>query len=201
LAWANESWRGFYHGIHTKEELITQLYPSQQDHIDHFYSLLDAFKDKRYIKVDEKPLFMIYQPIKFPNVSEYLDLWRKLAVENGLKGIHFVGHTYSYTDVDKILSLGFDSVEIVRLFDCLEHRTMWGKLKTRLMSKLFSYPRIVPYKEAKQFFVGNEEQKENVYPTIIPNWDHTPRTGIKVLCMTIQLLNYLLSIYMTLKTN
>ena len=44
LAWANESWKGFFHGVNGREVLIEQEYPSEQDCIDHFYSVLSAFK-------------------------------------------------------------------------------------------------------------------------------------------------------------
>lgn len=97
LAWANESWRGYYHGIKAKETLIDQLYPGEEDYIAHFNAVLPAFKDKRYITVDGKPLFMIYHP--FDNqmeINTFIKLWRELAVQNGLEGIFFVGQTYHW---------------------------------------------------------------------------------------------------------
>lgn len=94
LAWANESWRGFYHGIKSKDTLINQLYPGEQDYIAHFHEVLPAFKDHRYITVDEKPLFMVYHPLDHPEMKEFIELWRTLAVQNGLKGVYFIGQTY-----------------------------------------------------------------------------------------------------------
>ena len=38
-------------------------------------------------------------------------------------------------------------------------------------------PMIVRYKDAYPFFVSKDDKKAGVYPTIIPNWDHTPRSG------------------------
>lgn len=90
LAWANESWKGFFHGVNGREVLIEQEYPSEQDRIDHFYSVLPAFKDARYMQVDSKPLFMIYNPFSLPDARGFISLWQKLAKENGLTGIHFV---------------------------------------------------------------------------------------------------------------
>ena len=179
LAWANESWKGFFHGVNGREVLIEQEYPSEQDRIDHFYSVLPAFKDARYMQVDSKPLFMIYNPFSLPDARGFISLWQKLAKENGLAGIHFVGHTYSAEQVNEVMALGFDAVEVVRLFDCLNHRTLSARLITRIRSEYFYHPRIVPYREALKSFIGEEEKDEHVYPTIIPNWDHTPRTGRK----------------------
>lgn len=179
LAWANESWKGFFHGVNGREVLIEQTYPSEQDDIDHFYSVLPAFKDTRYIRVESKPLFMIYNPFSLPDARAFISLWQQLAEENGLGGIHFVGHTYSAERIDEIMALGFDAVEVVRLFDYLNNRTLYGRLVTRIRNEYLFHPRIVSYKEAQKSFVGEEEKYEHVYPTIIPNWDHTPRTGRK----------------------
>ena len=60
LAWANESWRGFAHGITNRNMLIEQLYGGVEDYTAHFRAVLPAFRDHRYITVDGKPLFMIY---------------------------------------------------------------------------------------------------------------------------------------------
>jgi hypothetical protein len=38
-------------------------------------------------------------------------------------------------------------------------------------------PRIANYKSVSSHFIGKEEMEDNIYPTIIPNWDHTPRSG------------------------
>lgn len=177
LAWANESWKGFFHGVNGRETLIEQQYPSEEDYKEHFYSLLPAFKDSRYIRVDGKPLFMIYSPLALPDAQAFIRLWQKLAVENGISGIHFVGQTYSEENIDKIIKQGYDAVNIVRMFDYLNYRTLWGRFLTLSRNKYLGAPRIVSYKEAKRSFVGKEECSPNVYPTIIPNWDHTPRTG------------------------
>ena len=61
LAWANETWSGFYHGLRDEKQiLIEQTYPGEEDYIAHFNALLPAFKDKRYITCDGKPIFVIY---------------------------------------------------------------------------------------------------------------------------------------------
>ena len=177
LAWANESWKGFFHGVNGRETLIEQQYGSEDDYKEHFYSLLPAFKDPRYIRVDGKPLFMIYSPLALPDVQAFIGLWRRLADENGISGIHFVAQTYSEENINKLLKLGYDAVNIVRMFDYLNYRTLWGRFLTLFRHKYTGAPRIVSYKEAKRNFVGKAELNHNVYPTIIPNWDHTPRTG------------------------
>lgn len=71
LAWANESWRGFAHGITNRNMLIEQLYGGVEDYTAHFRAVLPAFRDHRYITVDGKPLFMIYKPLADPEVKVF----------------------------------------------------------------------------------------------------------------------------------
>ena len=52
-------------------------YPGDEDHISHFYKYLNAFKDKRYIKVDGKLLFVIFAPQDFVDFPHFKDLWKK----------------------------------------------------------------------------------------------------------------------------
>ena len=94
LAWANHSWTSKTWTKDNKELpniLIEQKYLGEEDYTKHFYYVLPAFKDKRYITVDDKPFFLIYNPLEFHDVRYFIRLWRKLALKNGLKGIHFVG--------------------------------------------------------------------------------------------------------------
>lgn len=183
LAWANESWRGFFHGIKSKDTLITQLYPGKEDYITHFYEVLPAFKDTRYITVDGKPLFMIYHPFDHPEMKSFIEVWRDLAIKSGLKGIHFVGQTY-HIDREKedLMKMGFDAINVVRLFE-FEQKAKLAYRYAKWRHKIFRIPKVLEYKKASSFFVADEEYEENIIPTVIPNWDHTPRSRNKALVL------------------
>ncbi|MGN0190992.1 MAG: glycoside hydrolase family 99-like domain-containing protein [Candidatus Cryptobacteroides sp.] len=179
LGWANESWAGFWHGVKGRNVLIEQKYPGKEDYIAHFRKVLPAFLDKRYIKVDGKPLFMIYRPLN--NVDEVLSMmsiWRELALQNGLEGIWFVSQTYDVdNEFDRLMAMGFDSVNVVRQYDFEKKRPLL-KFFAKLRSKLFRCPTVVRYDRAARWFVDRDfDRREDVIPTIIPNWDHSPRTG------------------------
>jgi lipopolysaccharide biosynthesis protein len=96
LAWANETWKGFAHGMTNRNILIEQKYPGVADYTAHFYEVLPAFKDKRYITVKGSPLFMIYKPLGEPEVKVFMVIWQKLALENGLEKIYFVTKELHY---------------------------------------------------------------------------------------------------------
>jgi len=180
LGWANETWKGFSYGANGRNPLIEQLYPGDQDFIDHFNEILPALKDKRYINVKGKPLFLIFRPSEIPNVKHFIDLWQKLAIKNGLAGIHFVGQTYHLEEVETILSNNYDAVNIVRLKSCYSQD---NRFLTKLKRKLTKVPNLVNYKDIIKVLVGQEEKNNNIYPTLMPNYDHSPRTGNKGLIL------------------
>lgn len=88
LSWANDPWTRTWTG--SKEVLVDQDYGERLDWKEHFEFLLTAFKDERYIRVENKPLFLIYRPSDIPNIEEMLAYWQELAIENGLDGIYIV---------------------------------------------------------------------------------------------------------------
>ena len=184
LGWANESWKAKVWNIENSsgdKTLIEQLYPGIEDIKSHFYSLLTAFKDPRYIKIDNKPIFVIYKPLLLPNATEFINCWNKLAKENSIpNGFFFIGHTVDINERIKILDLGFNSVNIVRTG---EHRFN-NKVIKKIPLKLFKFkflgkPLILKYSFISKYFVDKVDSEENIIPTIIPNWDHTPRSSNK----------------------
>lgn len=182
LAWANDSWQAKLwnsEGTYEKEILQEQLYKGEKDYKEHFNELLPAFKDKRYLCVNGMPIFMIYKPLEFSDVSCFIELWQKLAIDSGLKGIYFIGQTSDIKDSEEILSKGFNAVNVVRLYDYIRNnRSVVTKIREKITRTLFSLPFIYEYKNVMKNFVGDEDSNINIIPSIIPNWDHTPRSGL-----------------------
>ena len=186
LCWANESWHKKFwdkDGIgSSKEMLIEQTYPGEQDHIDHFYRLLPAFMDKRYIKEDGKPLFMIYNPLDFEDLPKFLKLWQELAIQNGFPGICFICQLRNFITQEKIeylSSIGFSYINSLRVWKaCADSRGITYRLKQKI-KRLFKLnsPNINNYKTIYKNFYNKKDLHERIIPTLFPNWDHTPRSG------------------------
>ena len=176
LAWANETWKGFAHGLTNRNTLIEQRYLGEQDYIDHFHAVLPAFRDRRYITVDGKPLFRVYKPLQHPDMPAFVGLWQRLARENGLPGIYFVGQA-DVGQEQKILRLGMDAACIFRMMECVNRRPFFKKAVQRIKINLFKHPRVFRYAEAARWFVGPEDARDDIIPTIYSGWDHTPRSG------------------------
>lgn len=175
LGWANESWSGIWHGLGNKV-LIQQKYPGKEDIIKHFYEILPALLDSRYIKVDDKPLFLIYKPKLFPHFSIMKEVWNELAIKNGMKGIYFVAQSYWPNEYDMLISKGYSGVNLVRLFEVENQKVSFFES----FLNVFNKSRLIKafkYKDAIEFFSGDEYFKPYCFPTIIPNWDNSPRSG------------------------
>lgn len=179
LAWANESWKGFAHGLSNRNVLIEQTYPGLKDYVDHFNAVLPALKDKRYITVDGKPLFVIYKPLDSEKVKDFIRVWIDLAKKNGLPGIYFVGHSNSpKDDFQRIFDTGCIAINIARLAHATSYHSLITKVYSYINHRFALCPEIYFYKSfIKRVAVKTEDAKENIMPTIIPRWDHTPRSG------------------------
>ena len=97
VCWANESWTRAWTG--KPEVLLKKQLHSTDKKIwkKHFDYLLPFFKDPRAIKIDEKPIFLIYQPFLIDNSNEMIAYFNEQAIKNGLPGIYFTAvknHSY-----------------------------------------------------------------------------------------------------------
>jgi len=189
LGWGNHSWSNHEWNPdaqwNKKSFLIEQTYPGKDDFINHFYAVLEAFQDSRYIKIDKKPVFVIYNSLGIPNVQIMLDIWNNLAIKNGLKGVHFAGLGISTNN--KIFDLGFDA--IVSNGQWNAESIVKGKILRLLHQKVSSKIGglkldIYDYKDIIKYMFNEEDKKENVYPTILSQWDRSPRSGRRAVIYT-----------------
>ncbi|MDR5172937.1 glycoside hydrolase family 99-like domain-containing protein [Methylobacillus flagellatus] len=90
LSWANETWSRRWDGL-DHHILIQQTHPPEiESWRQHFEYLIRAWKDPRAIRIEGKPVFVIYRPQRITNIDEMLAHWRKWAREEGLPGLYFV---------------------------------------------------------------------------------------------------------------
>lgn len=188
LGWANHSWYSKQwnkDGTSSNKLLVEQRYPGEEDARMYFESLLPAFKDNRYIKIDSKPLFYIFDPLILP--EEYILWFREWAKEAGLPDIFFVANIVKvYDKADEFLKKGYDAVTYQRLGSSSKFlNDNFGKFGSKLNTLLkrtknlltHRPPRMENYAKASRDFITPFEEKENIIPTILPQWDHTPRSG------------------------
>ncbi len=206
ICWANHTWSNKTwerkSAVQKDSVLMEQTYPGTEDDTAHFNALLPMFRDRRYMTVDGKLIFAIYDPFGFTGVQQFIATWRRLAEENGLPGFHFVGMTPSTLTVRtgddgtrrrvmpdlessaeifrRVLDLGFDAVNSFgkRRGEML-YEGKWKNLAKTVLRHIglptgsirYDYGRTV-----RNYFAP-EDTWENVYPTILPQWDRTPRVA------------------------
>lgn len=180
LCWANETWyKKFWNSdgkVQSKKVLVEQLYPGENDNRAHFYSLLDSFRDSRYIRINGKLLFVIYKPMEFERLEDFMLQWNQLAEKEGLNGFHFVAYSlHIEQEYDKLKKLQFNAICSCRIGYGRQSKIS-GLIK-KCANILFGLPRIFSYNKMKKQLVSDFERfHEDVYPTMVPNWDHTPRS-------------------------
>ena len=106
LCWANESWTRRWDG-RSGDILVEQSYSAGDDEA-HIKYLLHAFADPRYIKVDGKPLFLVYRSELLPNGPKTTEVWRKRARQAGFRDLHLVSVESFQSGLDPKVS-GFDA--------------------------------------------------------------------------------------------
>lgn len=206
LGWANETWTNKSWEEGTRQMKLSVLMEQQyneEDHYKHFYALLPAFKDKRYIQVDGKPVFVVFRPLEIPDARSFIGCWQRLAHENGLKGIHFVGVCQNFdpstqtirntlnhhNDLDqsatlykKVFDAGFDAVNSRGVFraDVIVRKKI-EIFKRYIFRKCFNVYLVSHCKqeEINKYLYVPSDTKEYVYPTLLPNWDRSARSGKK----------------------
>lgn len=179
LAWANHSWYAKTWDPNKPDRLlIEQLYPGKEDNEKHFYEVLPAFKDNRYIKIDGKPLFAIFKPLQVENVQAFIQQWQELAKKNGLPGIYFVGQG-PQKDFESIMASGFDAVNHEEVNGIHAHQSKFVRTMKQIERVLLKRPRCYDYAKAMKEMIIPEDSCENILPTICPNFDHTPRSGTR----------------------
>lgn len=189
LCWANESWyRKCWHSdtnYLSQEIIFEQTYPGEQDYDDHFFFLLDTFKDPRYYKIKGRLVFVIYNlnDFKKGNVKAFKERWQQLAKENGLPGFYFISYSTDERDVLTEDHKGFEAT-ILSLFKS----PVIGKKNSFQYAKFHSVLSFVSsilgrsldaldYGKVYPMFSSDLFSRGNIYPVLVPNWDNSPRRG------------------------
>ena len=188
LGWANHSWfakNWNSDGTSTNKILIEQTYPGILDEEMHFSFLLRAFQDSRYVKIDGAPLLYIFDPINIP--QEYLDNFRRWTKRKGFPDLYLIANIAgANTQKIDILQKGFNAVTYQRLGGItnpgLRKMKRFGRGVYKVYKKCSGFvlhrpPFTTDYRKYYPLLITKEDKEENVIPSLVPQWDHTPRSG------------------------
>ena len=178
LCWANHSWNNIWQGT-ADRTLIEQTYPGMADHKQHFEWLLNAFKDPRYITVEGKPLFLIFSPMDVPDLPNVMEYWRELAAGAGFAGLYLVRVNYRMRQDWDPTSVGLDASTWQPLPPKDGHlptRYIMRKILRFIAGKKSSLT-VYDYAEVMENLIRKSAPNFPDYPTVLPNWDNTPRSN------------------------
>lgn len=178
LCWANENWTRVWDG--SENEILLKQEYSVEDDLNHINQLISYFKDDRYIKVDGKPIFIIYRPNFFPDIENTIKIWREEVKKAGFPDL-YVGFSQNYEHQFEPSSKGFDFAfefqpNFARLPNVYNHNLL-KKIKRKVykkLSKRFVQKTIYNYSEYSKLQMM-QPFKPNVFPGITPMWDNTAR--------------------------
>ena len=106
LCWANENWTRRWDGLDS-EVLISQKHAADDD-IEFIKYISKYFKDQRYIRIDGKPLLVVYRPSLLPNSKQTATRWRDWLKNNNLGEI-YLAYVQSWNVSDHPHVFGFDA--------------------------------------------------------------------------------------------
>ncbi len=198
LCWANENWTRIWDGDEN-EILLKQEYNLEDDR-KHIQALIPYFKDSRYIRIQNKPVFAVYKSSLLPFPEQTIKIWREEAKRSGLElyicrvdSFGIEGFKYMKVGFDaaiefqpfsKILGNFRNEILTPRLRRNLVHRAIlkWYHIleKTErrdiFSKKLFSH---IDYNEFVDYLIKTYKYPKDYirFPGVTPSWDNTARRG------------------------
>ena len=193
LCWANEPWTRAWDG-RERDVLMPQSYGGREEWTKHFNYLLPTLKDQRAIKVDSKPVFLIYRADAVTNINDMLDCWRELAHEAGLPGLHIITMLTAFNGVKELSPINADAAcefYPTHAFRPKPLDLLWGGFRMGLHWRVIK--RYTPFMADKVIRVNYDYIWKRIlrtpkyfpiqYRGVFTGWDNSPRKQRKAVIM------------------
>jgi hypothetical protein len=164
--WANENWSKRYDG--QDDQIIINQEHSIEDDIEHIRFLCkNVFSDKRYITIDEKPVFLVYRTDLLPDSNETARIWRQEAKNFGFKDLYLIRVENFENGVDPS-DIGFDAaMEFAPDWSCIDNY----KSKPDLAPNNYVHD----YSTTVLNMALKPKPNYLMYRCVFPGWDNSPR--------------------------
>ena len=184
LCWANENWTRIWDGGDS-EILMRQTY-SEEDDLAHIRWLANAFADPRYIRIENKPLFIIYRAHELPDIRKTTAIWREECRRLGI-GEVFLCRVDTGADALPPNEAGLDAAiefqpEFASLGMLLSLRRLklgqwrWNDLRFLLRRKfLDDNINVQNYRHLVRSMSRRIQPNYLRFPCVTPSWDNSPR--------------------------
>lgn len=167
LCWANENWTRRWDG-EDDHVLIAQNH-SPEDDLAFIADVAKYFRDPRYIRVEGRPMLIVYRIQILPDARATADRWRKWCRENGVGEIHLV-MAQSFVFRDPPGDWGYDAaVEFPPHLIGLDTIRVEKQVGNDFSGNLYSYEGM------SRIMMDHPWPDFTLYKTVSPDWDNTAR--------------------------
>ena len=167
LCWANENWTRRWNGA-DQEVLIGQAH-SPEDDVAMIRYLKKYFDDRRYLKIEGKPVLTVYRPGILPDAAATIARWRAEAAKMGFPGLYLVAtNSFGFSDAK---SIGFDA-----LSEFPPHGAEKCAMDPRKVFPGTKFKgRIRSYANLMECYATEATDALAIWPGVAPAWDNTAR--------------------------
>ena len=175
VCWANEPWTRNWDGG-TRSVLVPQTY-SAEDDCAHLDRLVPVLSDPRYIRVDGRPLLIVWQPDSLPDPRATTDRWRVRAEAAGLGGLYLCRiENTSAAKVTTPEEQGFDAAIDFQPHWRENTSPQWYLTLRRLLRRRGPTRHFFhSYRTAVQRSLAAQPPAYRRWPCVFPSWDNTAR--------------------------
>ncbi|MBQ8133031.1 MAG: glycoside hydrolase family 99-like domain-containing protein [Clostridia bacterium] len=162
----------------SEESMLAELkYGDETEWRKHFDYLLPFFKDKRYIKIDNKPVFSLFNYNNKEVMKKMCKYWNELAMENGFDGVFFLGRLNPYDSLDC-----FDALFTYEpMFSAWQNKNIANRVVDKLKDQFSKQKQLIryDYDEVWKAIISNARKREesSVLFGGFVSYDDTPRRG------------------------
>jgi glycosyltransferase involved in cell wall biosynthesis len=169
VCFANENWTRRWDG--KDEDVLLAQEHSPEDDLAFIRDLLPVLRDDRYIRIDGRPLVLVYRPSLFPNPKRTAALWRAECVAAGI-GDPYLAYLQSFS-IDDPASYGFDAaIEFPPLgFPITNAAATVEDLVPDFSGGIFDY------EDMRDAAARRPEPAYTLFRGVMPSWDNTARRG------------------------
>jgi lipopolysaccharide biosynthesis protein len=179
FCWANENWSRRWN--EEDQAILIKHEYSLEDDERHINFLIPFFKDKRYIKVGNKPVFSIYRSDLFPDIAKTIELWRKVVRRHGFDDIYMINTQYFAKTFIDPMAYNFDASMSFQPNWAQGPSRLFGSWKDKLLRKLniresiYVENYIAYYKDFVDQMMKVPPYGYKCYPSVMPGWDNSAR--------------------------
>jgi hypothetical protein len=168
FCWANESWTRNWDGGH--QNILMEQKHSPEDDESFIYELLPALRNRRYIRVDGKPLLVVYRPGLLPSPAKTAAHWRKVCRKEGVGEIYLA--FMAGFDVFDPAEIGFD---VAIQMPPLRANVPTINHQIQLKNNEEFIGQVRDYRNLRENLISSFSEKSSFWPAVCPSWDNTPR--------------------------